>query len=194
MDRQISFGQYKLIDNALFAGMLVISEIIIITASSRWFPGQLYTVSVTAAITAIVMMRWGCTSAFHAALGALVYVGIQKGSPGQFLIYIIGNEAALLLIPVVRLAGKKKIRENVVLTMVYALSVQLLMQLGRGIVSVVLGSDAGAILKFITMDALSLLFTILIVYVASRLDGVFEDQKSYLLRIQKEKELENGDI
>ncbi len=193
MNRQISFGQYKLIDNALFAVMLVISEIVIITASSRWFPGQLYTVSVTAAITGIVMMRWGITAAFHAALGALVYVGFQGGTAEQFLIYIIGNEAAILMVPVLKLIGKKKIRENAVPVFVYALLIQLLMQTGRGIVSVILGSDAGAILKFITMDALSLLFTVLIIYVASRLDGVFEDQKTYLLRLQKEKELENGD-
>lgn len=193
MDRQISFGQYKLIDNVLFGVMLVISESVIITASSRWFPGQLYTVSVSAAITAIVMMRWGITAAFHAALGALVYVGIQRGTADQFLIYIIGNEAAILMVPVLKLAGKNKIRGNVVLTFVYALFVQLLMQAGRGTVSVILGSDPGAIIKFITMDALSLLFTILIVYVASRLDGVFEDQKTYLLRLQKETELENGE-
>lgn len=193
MDRQISFAQYRVIDNILFGIILVISESVIITAAGRWFPGQLYTVSVAAAVTAIVMMRWGVWAVFHSALSAFVYVLLQGGSPEQLLIYVIGNEFALAGLLMIRLAGGKRIRDNVLLTIVYALTVQLLMQIGRGVVAAALGAGIGAIPKFITMDALSELFTVLIVFTASRLDGVFEDQKTYLLGLQKEKENQNGE-
>ena len=193
MDRQISFGQYRVIDNVLFGLILCISEIVIIAAAGKWFPGQLYTVSAAAAVTAIVMMRWGAWAAIHAGLAGIVYVGVQGGSPEQFLIYVIGNEFALAAMLMIKAAGRNKIRENVLLTIAYALIVQILMQIGRGSVAFAFGAGAGAILNFITTDALSELFTILIVFTASRLDGVFEDQKTYLLRMQQDKEYQNGE-
>ena len=49
-----------------------------------------------------------------------------------------------------------------------------------------LGGPADGVLGFFTTDALSILFTLVILWIARRLDGVYEDQKHYLLRIQKE--------
>ena len=193
MGRQISFGQYRMIDNIFWGIILAVSEVVIITASSKWFPGQLYTVSVSAAVAAIVMMRWGFIAAIHVALAGLVYAGVQGGSPEQYLYYIIGNELGLAALLFIKAVGRDRIRQNVLLTIAYALTVQILMQVGRGIVSVVLGSDMGAILNFITMDALSELFSILILTIAARLDGVMEYQKDYLLRVQRETHIENGD-
>ena len=182
-----------MIDNIFWGIILAVSEVIIITASSKWFPGQLYTVSVSAAVTAIVMMRWGITAAIHAAAAGAVYVGFQGGSTEQLLIYVLGNELALPALLFIKALGREKIRKNVLLTIAYALTVQILMQIGRGIVSVILGSDIGAILNFITMDALSELFSIMILTIAARLDGVMEYQKDYLLRVQRETHIENGD-
>ena len=47
-------------------------------------------------------------------------------------------------------------------------------------------------LGFFTADVLSLLFTGVIVWIARRLDGIFEDQKHYLLRIHEAEEKEGG--
>ena len=182
-----------MIDNILFGVILVISEIVIITAAGKWFPGQLYTVSAAAAVTAIVMMRWGIWSALHAALAGIVYVGVQGGTFEQLLIYVLGNELSLAALLLIKAAGREKIKDNVLLTVLYALTVQLLMQAGRGGVAFVFGAGVGAIPKFITMDILSELFTVLIVFIASRLDGIFEDQKTYLLRMQQKDENQNGE-
>ena len=173
-----------MIDNILFGVILAISEIVIITAAGKWFPGQLYTVSAAAAVTAIAMMRWGIWSALHAALAGIVYVGVQGGTFEQLLIYVLGNELSLAALLLIKAAGREKIKDNVLLTVLYALTVQLLMQAGRGV---------GASPKFITMDILSELFTVLIVFIASRLDGIFEDQKTYLLRMQQKDENQNGE-
>jgi protein-S-isoprenylcysteine O-methyltransferase Ste14 len=71
--------------------------------------------------------------------------------------------------------------------------VALLMQIGRGIVAVIMGNALDIAAGFILGDALSGVFAMVIVGIARKLDGVFEDQKHYLLRINREeKELEEG--
>lgn len=192
MNRHMSLKQYRNLDLFLFAVMLTISETVIVNAAIRWFPDQLYTVSVCAAITAIVMMRWGPWAAIHAALGGLVYCLAAGGAPRQFVIYILGNLFSLLSLLLIRMLGKEKICENVLLTLLFALCTQLFMQMGRVFVSFVMGIPLSTGVNFITTDALSGLFTMVIVWIASRLDGVFEDQISYLLRVKKESEAEKG--
>ena len=67
------------------------------------------------------------------------------------------------------------------------------MEVGRGLVSMFFNFGPDAIRKFITYDALTFLFTALIVGIASRLDGIFEYQRDYLLRLQEEREREKED-
>jgi hypothetical protein len=88
--------------------------------------------------------------------------------------------------------GKERICGNVLLILLFALCTQLFMQIGRACISIVMGASFDAGLRFITTDALSGLFTMVIVWIASHLDGVFEDQISYLLRVQKELKEEKG--
>ena len=192
MNRHMTLKQYRNLDLFLFAVMLIISESLIVNAAIRWFPDQLYTVSVCAAIVSIVLMRWGPWAAIHAAVGGLVYCFWAGGSPKQYLIYGIGNLFSLISLLMFRLPGKERIRENVLLTLLFAVCTQLFMQMGRACVSFVMGSPISTGFSFITTDALSGLFTMVIVWIASRLDGVFEDQISYLLRVQAEAKEEKG--
>ena len=192
MNRHMTLKQYRNLDLFLFAVMLIISESLIVNAAIRWFPDQLYTVSVCAAIVSIVLMRWGPWAAIHAVVGGLVYCFWAGGSPKQYLIYGIGNLFSLISLLMFRLFGKERIRENVLLTLLFAVCTQLFMQMGRACVSFVMGDSVSTGFSFITTDALSGLFTMVIVWIASRLDGVFEDQISYLLRVQKENEEEKG--
>ena len=62
------------------------------------------------------------------------------------------------------------------------------------ITALVLGAAPGAVVGFFTTDSLSLLFTGLIVWIARKLDGVYEDQKHYLLRIQAQEEHKGGNL
>ncbi len=192
MNRHMTLKQYRNLDLFLFAVMLALSETLIVNAAIRWYPDQLYTVSVSAAITAIVMMRWGPWAAIHAVLGGIVYCLAAKGTPQQFVIYGAGNLFALISLLMIRLMGKDRIRGNVIWVLLFALCTQLFMQIGRACVSLIYGAAFETGLAFITKDALSGLFTMVIVWIASRLDGMFEDQISYLLRVQKENEEEKG--
>ena len=193
MNRRMSLKQYRGLDLFFFALMLVISETVIVLAATRWFPGQLYTVSVTAAITAIVLMRWGPWAGIHAAVGGFVYCLVSGAEGSQYIIYCIGNLLSLLALLPLRLMGGERIRGDALYSMGFALCVQLLMQLGRAIVAMLLLRAAvGQALAFFTTDALSDLFSMVIVWIARRLDGMFENQVNYLLRIQKQGEDERS--
>ena len=77
-------------------------------------------------------------------------------------------------------------------TLVFGAAVLLLMQLGRAAVALLLGNPLTAALGFFTTEAVTLLFTLLILWIVRRLDGVFENQDHYLLRLRAEEEKERG--
>jgi hypothetical protein len=185
MKRQLSFQEYRTIDLTLFAVILFIAEWMIVKAATWWFPDQLYTVSVVGAVTAIVLMRWGPWAAIHAVLGGLIFCLASHGSGRQYLVYCLGNLLSLLSLVPLRLLGGERIRLDGFLSVSFGIVTLLLMQLGRALVALLLGTDFQTCLGFFTTDALSLLFTGVIIWVARRLDGIFENQKHYLLRIHK---------
>jgi len=192
MNPHLTLKQYRNLDLFLFAVMLLLFEWIIQSAASRWFPGQPYTVSLVGAITAIVLMRWGPYAAIHAALGGWIYCAVSSAEPRHYLIYIAGNLFALLSLILLKVFGHQKIRDSALLSLVFAEATLLFMQLGRAVIALILGSELSACLAFFTTDALSGLFTVVLVWITRRLDGIFENQKSYLLRIHQEQKEEEG--
>jgi len=188
MKRQLSFQQYRAIDLVLFGLILVVSESLIVKAANFWFADQLYTVSVVAALCAIVFMRWGVWGGIHAFIGGVVFCLASRGTARQLLIYSIGNLLSLLALIPLRSLGGEKIRKDGFLSVGFGLLVLILMQLGRAIMALVLGTSFRACFGFFATDALSALFTGLILWIARRLDGIFENQKHYLLRLHKEED------
>lgn len=172
MKHQISFSQYRAIDLTILTGVLLFSEWIISLAVFRWFPEQLYVASAAAAVTALVMMRWNWYAAIPAVVGGLGYSLLHGGSLNHVLIYCLGNLPALLACPVLKRIGKEKIRSDTLLTLLFGLAVQLLMQLGRALVAGVLGYPPEACLGFITTDTLSELFTFVILFSVRKSDGL----------------------
>lgn len=186
MKQQITLSQYRTIDLGILAAVLALSQSLIYLATSRWYPEQLYVISPVAAITALVMMRWSGWAGIHAALGGMLFAAFSGGSWRHFLIYGIGNLLCLAILPLLRGGRKEKIRGDALMTIVFGLAVQLLMQLGRAGMAAALGFPWAGCLGFITTDLLSELFTAFVVWIVRRIDGLFEDQKHYLLRIQGE--------
>ncbi len=186
MKRQLTFREYRAIDMGMFAIMAVIFEFIVVKVSrSVLFADQACAVSVAGAITTILYMRWGFWGAIHAALMGLLYCFYSKANSSQYIIYIVGNLFSIPAVLILVLCGYEKVRRSQ-WVMGFPILVILLMQIGRGIVSMVLGSDFDTALGFITTDPLSILFTFVIVWIAKRLDGIFENQKHYLLRVHEE--------
>ncbi len=194
MKRQLTLQQYRTIDLFLFAGMLAIFEFVIV----RFAFASFFTLSLAGAITAIVYMRWGWWGGIHAALAGFLtclytslFVEGMTAEPGDYAIYIVGNLVSLLAVAALLRRGKEKVRQSVLASMAFGLAVILLMQGGRMAVALALGRPPDRVIEYMTHDPLSILFTVGVIWIVRRLDGVFEDQKHYLLRLQEERERNN---
>ena len=187
MNRQRSWKEYRAIDLSIMALMLAVFEFLIVNAASFWFPNELYTVSLAAAVTSIVYMRWGAWGGIHAVEAALVYCYFAGGTSEQYIIYCVGNLFSLFAVILLKTVGKEKVRTGK-LSLVFPVLVQLLMHVGRGVTALICGAAFGSMAAFIATDSLSYVFTFVIIWIARKLDGVYEDQKHYLLRISSERE------
>jgi hypothetical protein len=193
MKRQRSFEEYRAIDLTLWAVMLAVFEFVIVMAARFWFPGQPFTVSLAGAITAIVYMRWSWWGGIHALLSAVIFCFFSGGTPRQFVIYCLGNLLSLAAVLLLERIGKERVRTGY-LSLVFPLLVLVLMQTGRALAALLLGAAPAGVIDFYTTDSLSLLFTFVIIWMAKRLDGIYEDQKHYLLRIHAKEEQKGGQI
>lgn len=190
MKQQISFQQYRAIDLGIMAILLAVSQLLIQFAVSVWFPEQLYVVSPVAVVVTLVMMRWGLWAAIHALLGGILFAVLAGGGTHHILIYGGGNLLAMAALLMFKFFDKERVRQSAFLSLVLALCVQLLMQVGRSCVALAMGTEPAVCLGFITTDSLSDIFTLFVIWIARRVEGLFEDQKHYLLRIQRERQAE----
>ena len=190
VEKKRTVGQYRTIDLMLFALMVFLGEYLVVTAAGHWFTDQLYVFSVVPVVTAIVMMRWGPWAAIHAVLGGVALSWATSASPSQYAVYCVGNLLGLGALGMLRALGKERVRTDGFLTVVFGMACCLLMQLGHALLSLLFGGTVGGMIVFFTTDVLTLLFTAVVIWIARRLDGVFEDQINYLLRISKEQEEE----
>ena len=187
MKRQRTWKEYRAIDLALLGLALAVFEFLIVRAANWWFPGQPFTVSLAAAMTSIVYMRWGAWGAIHAAEAGFVFCWFSGATGEQFVIYCVGNLFSVLAVLLLKVVGKERVRTGN-LSLVFPLLVQVLMQAGRAAVALLLGADPANAVGFFAADSLSLLFTFVIIWIARKLDGIYEDQKHYLLRVNAKKE------
>ena len=188
----MSFRQYRAIDLAFFAFILCVAETLIIKGATIWYADQLYVVSAVGIVTTIVLIRWGAWAAIHAFLGGFVFCLVSRASPQQYLIYCFGNLGGMLSLLWIRIFGKDQIAKDGFAAVCFGLATLLGMQLGRAAVAALLGTPLRQCAGFFMTDSLSLLFTGVVIWIARRLDGVFEDQKKYLLRIHEEEKKEKG--
>ena len=193
MNKQRTWKEYRAIDLGLMAIMLAVFEFIIVNAANWWFPDQLYTVSLAAAITSIVYMRWGVWGAIHAVEAGLVFSYFSGATKEQYIIYCVGNLLSVLAVLLLKAAGKEKVRKGN-LGLFFPILVLFLMQGGRAAAAILLGTAPRATLGFFTTDSLSYIFTFVIIWIARKLDGVYEDQKHYLLRINSQEEEKGGKL
>ena len=103
------------------------------------------------------------------------------------MIYCGGNLLSVAAVALLKALGRERVRTGH-LSLVFPLLVQVLMQAGRAAVALLLGARPGSVVGFFTTDSLSLLFTFVIIWIARKLDGVYEDQKHYLLRLHAREE------
>ena len=196
----MSFQKYRVIDLAIFTGLYLVLEFLISLAATKWFPDQPYIVSIMLPVLLIVMMRWGYFAFIIAAISAPFYVLIYHGSGMEYLVFLFGNIGFMALLAFLLPIGKKRVRDNIVLTFLYVVIGFLLLETFRGFGAMIFEQTGIQIIwRFIWTDMLSLVFSLVVIFIARFADGIFEDQKAYLFRKQRERDAEeearkNSDI
>lgn len=183
----LSFKQYRATDLGIMLILLMAADALIAYAARVWFPYEAYVLSPTVAIVCIVMMRWGGFAVVHAVGGGLALCVVSGASARQFAVYCIGNCFALTALVLFKVLGKEKIRSKPFWAVLFTLVAFCAAQIGRWLVGLLLGGSIGDFITFFTTDSLSLLFAVLAVLIARRVDGLFEDQRAYLIRTQSER-------
>lgn len=189
----ISFKQYRAIDLGIMAVILFVFETLTVLAG-KWFPMENYTLSPTTLMLCIVMMRWDGFAAIHAVVGGFAFCIVAGAEPKQFIIYCVGNCFALLGLIMLKVCGKEKVRSKIPFVLVYVVIVFISIQVGRWLVSMIFGSSFDSIITFLLADSLSLLFAAVSVLISRKMDGLFEDQKHYLIRTEEERMRERNSI
>jgi hypothetical protein len=193
--RLISYKQYRTTDLFLFAAILAVAELTGHFATV-WFPSEaLYTFSFIVPISLIIMVRWGWQSIFFALESGLMYCLLNSGDGRSYLVYLIGNAFIMLMMIPLKLIGASKISSKWYFSALFVVGGWLCVYLGRAVVwticYAVVPVDGVVIyagfVNFAMYDLLSLIMAMVIVLALRRFDGMFENQKSYLKRIDKER-------
>lgn len=189
---QITFKQYRTIDLTIFTVLLAVFESLTTMATRNWFAAQPVAISISLALVCVVMMRWGWRAVVPAVAGGFVFCLVSGATAGQYLIYCIGNAGALLALLVTRGFGKETVRRSVSKLLLFGLVGYLGMVTGRFLVSLLFGGDLMALVVYVTTDIISLLFAEIILLLLRNTDGMIEDQKAYLLRVDRERREEEA--
>lgn len=185
--KALTYNQYRIINILLLAIIYSVTEAAISLGANIWFPELPYVLSLSVMFVSLEMMRWSGFAFVSALIAGIVTCFFSGAVADQYLIYIIGNMAMLLGVLFLKKVGKDKVRSSAMLTVLYVFIVFLLAELGRSLVAIVLGNDPLIIVQFLTTDILTGVFAIIVILLMRKTDGMFEDQKSYLLRLEEER-------
>ena len=184
---QITFKQYRTIDILILVALTIIFEAITTMATAKWFALQPVALSIGLAMVCVVMLRWGWQAAFPAVVGGFTFCILSGGSAQQLAVYCIGNIFALLAMIWFKVYGKERVRSSVPKMLLFGTTAYAGTVLGRGLISIAFGDVWGAFVQFATKDIMTLVFALLVLLVFRKTDGLLEDQKAYLLRLERER-------
>lgn len=186
----MSVQRYRSIDLAIWLAIAVILEALIILAVGL-HPTEAYVVSAVIPVVLIVMMRWGPWALIHAFGGGVALALLMQASGKTIAVYALGNCFAAINLLWFRFAGKELVRTHALARGGFVLSGWFFICLGRAIMASILvpGSTLLAnLFAYARAESLTLLISLLAVFIAQKQNGLFEDQMQYLRRISKEEE------
>lgn len=190
--KQITFEQYRNVDITIWTVMIILFEAITTLATTKWFASQPVALSISLALICAVMMRWNGYAVIQAVAGGFVFCILSGATIEQYFIYCIGNLFALVALVFIRIWGKEEIRESTFKLTIFVIAAYMGMVVGRWGVSLFFGGDLMALVVYATTDIISLLFAIIVLNMLRKTDGMIEDQKAYLFRVERERREEGN--
>ena len=185
--KQITFKQYRSIDVTILVALTIIFEGIATLATAKWFALQPVAISIGLAMVCVVMMRWGWQAAFAAFCGGFTFCFLSGATAPQFVIYCIGNCFALLGMVWFKVFGKEGIRNSMWLITLFVSTAYAGMTAGRSLLAVLFGDSLWSFVTFATTDIMTLVFAVLVICLFRKTEGMLEDQKTYLLRMEQDR-------
>lgn len=186
--KQITFEQYRSLDLVIWTVITIVFEAITTLATNKWFYAQPIALSVTLTLICITMMRWNGYAAIPAAAGGFIFCLVSGATFEQYIIYCIGNVFALTALLFIKTFDKETLRGSAPKLSLFVVTAYIGMELGRWLLSLFFGGDLMAFVVYITTDIISLLFAVIVMNLLRKADGMIEDQKAYLFRIQEEED------
>ena len=193
MDKQITFKQYRNIDIGILCLLTAVFELIATFATSKWFPGQPMAISITLAIILITVHRWNLYAALVAVVGGAAFCIASSASAEHFLIYCGGNLFSLLSLAIFKLFGKEAVKKSFFKTLLFAAVAYVSVVVGRFLLSLPFGAGFSELVGFLVSDVLSLLFAVVLLWLFKDVDGLVEDQKAYLFRLERERQAKKSE-
>ena len=183
--RFISLKQYRSTDLFLFAIILIAFELVVHFAFIG-LKGD-FTFSPMVPIVLLVIMRWGWQGAIFAAVDGVLYCLLNGAGWQSYICYGIGNLSIMSVLLMTRFIGKQKIAGKWGFSALFVVVGWISVVLGRTLIAACCGENFLAALLLQLSDLFTLAIGVLIILVLRRLDGMFEDQKHYLLRLDDER-------
>lgn len=182
----LTFKQYRSADLTIFAFLSVVFEAIVTLGATKWFPGQSYSITIVYTMFVLVLMRWGAYAGIIAFLCGATYCIALEASIQMFVIVCGGNMFGLLALFMHKIVGKQKIRDSAGFSVLYVFVSFVCITIGRLLISLFF-ELANEVINYTLYDLLSVVFAVVVVLVTRKQNGLFEDQKHYLLRVDAEK-------
>ena len=186
----LTFKQYRSADLTIFAFLTVVFEALVTLGATKWFPGQMYSVTIVYAMFVLVLMRWGAPAGVVAFLSGVSYCMALKATLPMYVIVCGGNLFGLLALFLHKM-GKQKIRDSVGWSILYVFASFACISVGRLLISLAFELQK-EVIQYILYDVLSAVFAVVVVLVCRKQNGLFEDQKHYLLRVDAERKAEQA--
>ena len=183
----ITFKQYRTIDVLILVALTIIFEGIATLATAKWFVLQPVAVSIGLSMVCILMMRWGLPAAFAAFAGGFTFCLLSGATAQQYVIYCIGNIFSLLGMVWFKVFGKEGIRKSMWCITLFVSTAYVGMVTGRSLIAVLFGDSLWSFVTFATTDIMTLVFAVLVIILFRKTDGMLEDQKAYLLRMEQDR-------
>lgn len=192
---QITFKQYRSIDLTLICVITAVFETVATLATNKWFNLQAMAISIMLTMTCIALMRWSAYAVIPSVIDSLTFCIVSSATPIQYIIYCGGSVFSLLSLVIIKRIGKEKLRHDFVWRLIFVSFTYLSVVFGRWLISLIFEPSLMSFLTFITTDILSLLFAVVVMSLLKGTDGMIEDQKEYLLRLDREsKEEESANL
>jgi len=181
---------------------MLLAELLTSYAANTWLPGISFAVSLTFPILIIVYMRWGALGAINAGIGGFMVclfsdiTGGQAMTAERIITSVVGH-LCLTVAPLIFILfgkgdikkGRATTREKWYMTFLYVGIMYLAMNVGFAAAeSITLQREFFPLtLRYLSFNGVTLIFSVVVAIVVRKTEGLFEDQKTYMFRLERER-------